>query len=142
MQRIFKKIIDFYNQNKSVLLYLIFGGLTTFISIFTFILFNEILNINELIANVFSWIFAVLFAFFTNKNWVFHSDAAGKRAFQEGVSFFAGRLSTLGIEEVIMLIFVTWLNFSGTVVKVAAQVVVLVLNYLISKFLVFRGKSE
>ena len=62
-----------YKKNKEVLLYLFFGGLTFIVSIGTYAVFNVFLGINELIANVMSWIFAVLFAFLTNRIWVFQA---------------------------------------------------------------------
>lgn len=131
-----------YEKHREVLLYIFFGGLTFLVSIFTFALFNVAMGMNELIANVLSWIIAVLFAFFTNRIWVF---AAPTSTFAEFVSqmaaFFGGRLVTLVIEEVILLVFITLLGFDSMVVKVAAQVIVIVLNYVISKLVIFK-KSE
>lgn len=133
--RIFEGV---YQKYKSVLLYIFFGGCTTVISIGSFMLFVG-MGINELIANVLSWIFAVLFAYVTNRTWVFDSKAAGVDGIcREAAAFFGGRLLTLGIEEVLLLVFVTWLRLDSTLVKTAAQVVVLVLNYLVSKFMVFK----
>lgn len=131
----------FYRRNKSVLLYIFFGGLTTLISIGSFVLFDSRLGMHTLIANVFSWICAVLFAYVTNRIWVFDSKATGRKVIGEMVSFFAGRLITLGLEEATLFVFVTVLAFNSTVIKVLAQLLVLVLNYLISKLLVFREKK-
>ena len=61
---------------------------------------------------------------------------------KELLAFFSGRLATLGLEELLLLVFVTWLQFNSTAIKLIAQVVVLVLNYVISKLLVFRKRSE
>ena len=63
----------FYKKNKEVLMYLFFGGLTFLVSVVTYAYFNVVLGMNELIANIFSWIIAVAFAFITNKIWVFCS---------------------------------------------------------------------
>ena len=63
----------FYKKNKEVLLYLFFGGLTFIVSIATYAVFNVSMGINELIANVMSWVLAVLFAFATNRVWVFQA---------------------------------------------------------------------
>ena len=111
------------------------------ISVGSFILLHRILTNNDLINNVISWIFAVLFAFFTNRKWVFGSTQKGKNIWLEMIRFFAGRLSTLGIEELIILIFITWIGFNSTLVKIAAQFVVLILNYIVSKIFVFSKKS-
>lgn len=130
------RFFDLYAKYKSVLLYIFFGGLTTVISIASFMLFSLI--VNELISNIISWILAVTFAFVTNRVWVFNSQAKGKDIFKELLSFYSGRLITLGIEEAMLLIFVTWLQFNGSVIKIIAQFVVLVSNYLISKFITFK----
>ena len=133
----------FYRKHKEVLLYLFFGGLTTLVSIAVFALCYNALGINELISNVISWVLAVLFAFFTNRVWVFSARTEGRLDFlRQMASFFGGRLATLGVEELILLIFVTWLRLPALPVKIAAQVVVIVLNYIISKCFVFRKKKE
>ena len=126
---------------REILLYLIFGGLTTVVSMLSFWLAYNVLGIHELIANVISWICAVTFAYLTNAKWVFESKPANRQErLREVVSFFAGRLATLGVEELLMLIFVTWLGFNGLLVKLVAQVVVVILNYVISKLFVFKKK--
>ena len=132
----------FYKKNKEVLLYLFFGGLSFIVSIASYAYFNVVLEINELIANIFSWILAVVFAFVTNKIWVFCSkNDSFFEFFREMFSFFAGRLATLGIEEAILLIFITCLSFPSMTVKVVAQIVVILLNYVISKLFVFKGSK-
>ena len=130
------RFYDLYAKYKSILLYIFFGGLTTVISIASFILFSLI--VDELISNIISWILAVAFAFVTNRVWVFNSQAKGKDIFKEMLSFYSGRLITLGLEEAILLIFVTWLQFNGTIIKIIAQFIVLVGNYLISKCITFK----
>ena len=96
-------------------------------------------GLNELVANVLSWILSVLFAYVTNRTWVFESSADTKPGvIREMASFFGGRVATLLIEEGILAVFITWLGFPAMWVKVAAQVIVIVLNYVISKLFVFR----
>ena len=136
-----EKIRALCRRHREVLLYLIFGGLTTLVSMLSFWLCYDLLGVHELIANVVSWICAVSFAYFTNARWVFESRPATRRdRLREIVSFFAGRLATLGVEELILLVFATWLGFDGLIVKLVAQVVVVVLNYVVSKLFVFRKK--
>lgn len=128
----------FYKKNKEVLLYLLFGGLTFVVSIASYVFFDVILAMNELVANVLSWILAVSFAFVTNKIWVFDAPSRSMKEFLKQIlSFFGGRVATLAIEELILLVFVTLLMFPSVPVKVVAQVIVIVLNYVISKFIVF-----
>lgn len=140
---VFNIFEPFYKKNKEVLMYLFFGVLTTVVSIASYALFNVAMGINELISNVLSWILAVLFAFFTNRIWVFASPTKTVREFFEQlVTFSGGRLVTLGIEELIIFVFVTILHFNSMLIKFVAQVVVIVLNYVISKLVVFRKKDK
>ena len=128
----------FYKKIKDLLLYLLFGVLTTVVSIVSYAVFNVAFEMNELVANVISWILAVLFAFVTNKMWVFHAPAHTLKEFvKQMLSFFGGRVATLVIEEIILLVFVTLLAFPSIPVKIVAQILVIALNYVISKFLVF-----
>ena len=135
-----QKLKELYRKYREILLYVFFGGLTTVVSIGSFILFDGILHIHELIANVLSWISAVGFAYATNRRWVFCSRATGKDLWTEACGFYGGRLLTLGMEEGLLLVFVTWLGVNSTAIKLAAQFVVLVGNYILSKFLIFRKK--
>ena len=129
----------FYNH-REILLYIFFGGFTTVVSIGSFVLFDNVLHIHELIANVLSWVLAVGVAYITNRKWVFDSKATGKALWAEACVFYGGRLLTLGIEEGALLVFVTWLGMNSTVIKLAIQFVVLTGNYILSKFLIFRKK--
>ena len=135
-----RNFFDLYKKHKSVLLYIFFGGLTTVVSIGSFVLCDSVLCIHPLLANLISWVCAVSFAYVTNRIWVFDSQAKGAGVIKEIFAFFSGRLLTLGLEEALLLVFVTWLQFNSTAIKLIAQIVVLVLNYVISKLLVFRKK--
>lgn len=128
----------FYEKHKQMLLYVFFGGCATVVSIGSFVLLDTALGIDTLVANVLSWILTVGFAYVTNRTWVFHSSARGKGIWKELLSFYAARVLTLGIEEGLLLVFVTWLEQNSTAIKVIAQIVVLVGNYGISKLLIFR----
>lgn len=131
----------FYRKYKEMLLYLFFGGLSFIVSIATYALFNVEMGINELIANILSWIITVMFAFLTNRVWVFQSPTEGVNAFiRQMMVFYSGRVITLVIEEVILLVFITLLGFNSMAVKIVAQVIVILLNYVISKLVVFREK--
>lgn len=135
-----RRFYGLYAKYKEVLLYILFGGVSTVVSIGSFVLCETALGMNELIANVISWILAVSTAYATNRTWVFGSKARGKAFWKEVVSFFSGRVLTLVMEEVILLVFVTWLGLPGVWIKVAAQIAVLVGNYFISKLIVFKKK--
>lgn len=130
---------SFYKEHKEVLLYLFFGALTFIVSVVTFAIFSVVMEMNELIANTFSWIIAVILAFLTNRKWVFRAPTDTViEFFSQMLSFGTGRVITLVIEEIILLVFITWLGFSRMVIKIVAQIFVIIINYFISKILIFR----
>ncbi len=90
----------------------------------------------------FSWILAVLFAYVTNRIWVFDSNAEGiKGIIQEMVSFFGGRVATLLMEEAILYVGINLLSMNSIGVKVVLRFLYLLGNYLISKLFVFKGNN-
>lgn len=107
-------------------------------SISTYAAFIRLFKADALVANVFSWILAVAFAYITNRICVFDSKARGGEAMlKEAGRFVSGRIATLVVEEIILLVFIKWLHFDSLAVKVVAQAVVILLNYIISKLGVF-----
>ena len=129
-----------YKKYKEIINYLIFGGLTTLVSIGTYALFTIVFNIDYLVSNVLSWIIAVLFAFITNKLFVFASKSRSKKQVsKEIVSFFFFRIVSLGIEMIIMYVFVDLLSINDLITKVIAQVIVILSNYIFSKLFVFKN---
>ena len=139
----------FYKKNKEVLMYLFFGVLTTAVSFVTAGAAKALLEHLDFgksavsnISTVISWICAVTFAYVTNRIWVFDSQTRGAGAIvREMASFYGGRLFTLGVEMLMMWIGYSLLDFNYWVTKIVANVVVLVLNYVISKLIVFRKKK-
>ena len=127
-----------FHKYRELILYVFFGGLTTLVSIGSFVALVELLSVHPLNATVASWILAVGFAYATNRKWVF--DTKKKFSFAELVAFYGGRVFTLCVELLLIWIFVSCLDMSSTWVKTGAQVVVLIGNYLLSKFLIFRKK--
>jgi len=134
----FKKIIiKFYD----VIPYLFFGFCTTGLNVISFWLFNSILNFQVLLSTCIAWIFAVSFAYVTNRKWVFHSQAVGdKEILRELFSFFFCRLGTGVFDFVFMYFFVVLLNLNGVVFKLLSDVVVVIFNYIASKFFIFKSK--
>ena len=93
----------FYRKNKEVLLYLFFGGLAMFVSIASYWMCSEPLGIGVLVSNLISWVAAVLFAYTTNRVWVFDQKTNGiKELIAQIFRFFSGRVFTLIVEEVIL----------------------------------------
>ena len=131
----------FYKKHKEGLLYLFFGGLAFFLSIFLYWFMYSVMHLNELVNNTIDWIICVAFQFFTNRTWVFDGKVDNTRDFvKQAASFTLGRLFTLVVENVLLLIFITMLGFAQMPVKLAATFVVIVLNYVISKLFVFKEK--
>ena len=128
-----------YRKYKEQLLYVFFGGMTFFVNLAVFAFVHQSMGWNELLANVAAWVVAVLFAYVTNKEWVFCSKGLGKsETLMEMGKFFAGRFLTLVVEEIILFVFITCMHFASMPVKVVGQVVVIVLNYVISRLFVFH----
>lgn len=131
-------MFNLYKKYEEIIKYLLFGVLTTLVSILSYALFTRLFNINYLISNVLSWILAVLFAFITNKLYVFKSETNNKDLLKEIIKFFEFRILSLLIELVIMYLFVDILKLNDMIVKIIAQVIVIVLNYVFSKVFVFK----
>lgn len=130
-----------YKKHKEVLLYLFFGGLVVLLNLALFWLFTARFGWGTLFANVIDWFFCVLFQFVTNKTWVFGAATHSvKRFWAQMAGFFGGRLLTLGVEELMLFVFIDRLLWNRILVKLIAQIVVIVSNYIISKFFVFKQK--
>lgn len=139
-----KKIKNLFIKYQEIISYLIFGVLTTVISLATYyLLVYTILDPNKgfelQIANIISWIAAVTFAYSTNRKYVFKSNK--EKRLKEAFNFYLSRLSTLLIDMFLMWLLVTKLSFNDKVIKMIVQIVVIVLNYVFSKFLVFGKQS-
>lgn len=124
----------------SVISYLFFGGCTTFVNLGIYYLLRYVTSLEITIINVISIFCAILFAYFTNAKYVFRSEVSGIQGkFREFLKFFTARLSTMVIEIAGVEVFVI-LGVDDRIGKLIIQFVVLALNYLFSKFLVFVKK--
>ena len=144
-----QKIKELYMKYKEIINYLIFGVLTTIVSLATkyLLLFTILDAANGLelqIAVIISWIAACLFAYITNRIWVFESKS--KEIVKEMIKFFAARLLTLGMEMLIMFVFVTLLGLNSDtwviVWTLVSQILIILGNYILSKLLVFKNKKK
>ena len=141
-----KKIWELYKKHREVISYLFWGGIAFVLSVLLFWIFNSKLGMGEVPANTLDWIILVIFTFFTNKLFVFRSNAGSPKAFgREFVSFVLARLFTLLLEDVIIWVGCNKLGFNSEIgsliVKLIAQFVVIVSNYILSKLIVFRHKK-
>lgn len=133
-----KRIWDKYRE---LVTYLIFGVLTTLVNYAVYFAATRALSINYLPANGLAWIVAVLFAYWTNRKWVFQSAAQGGRAIvSEAGRFIGGRVGSLILDMGIMYGGITLMGLGSYDfwVKTASQIVVIIANYVISKYFVFQ----
>lgn len=122
---------------KEIIAYLVFGVLTTAVNIIVYIIMTDCFHIQYLVSNAVAWVLSVLFAFITNRKYVFRSDSAEKT--KELGRFFSSRLATLALDMAIMWLLVDLLTADNLTAKVIANVVVIIANYILSKFLVFKN---
>ena len=139
------KLKQLYIKYKEIINYLIFGVLTTILSLaiyylltFTFLDANNPIQLQ--IANALSWIAGVLFAYFTNRKYVFSSKDSNK--IKEFSKFVTARITTLLMDMLIMFLGVTVLHGNDKIIKLISQIVVIVCNYIFSKIFVFKSKKN
>lgn len=136
---------ELFNKYKEIIMYLIFGVLTTVISLIvyyalTYTILNPNNSIYLQIANILSWIAGVLFAYFTNRKYVFESKNENK--LKEFISFVGARVTTLILDMIIMGVGVSLLHGNDKILKLISQVLVIVGNYVLSKLIVFKKKNN
>lgn len=122
--------------SREVFFYLVFGVLTTLVNIVSFAILTRLLSAGTVLSNVIAWFLSVLFAYVTNRRWVFQSKDGN--VFREAAAFFSGRIGTGVLDTVVMFITVDLLGWNDMVMKVISNVIVVILNYVISKFFVFK----
>ena len=136
IKKIVKKVLT-----KEVILYILFGIFTTVVNLGSFFIMNSILNFGENISNFIAILLAVLFAYITNKDLVFHSEAeTAKEKFVEFAKFMTGRAFTMIVEFVGGLILFK-LPIPNMITKLGLTIIVIILNFFISKFFAFKSKK-
>ena len=124
---------------KQGILYLFFGALTTAVNIISYYVSYNILKIPNVTSTVIAWALAVLFAFVTNRIFVFESKAKGfKEIIRELLAFFICRFLTGAMDVLIMWISVDIMNWNSLVWKILSNVLVMILNFLASKLFIFK----
>lgn len=131
-----KKLLDLYKKNKEIINYIIVGGCTTVVSIVSYYLFRLVLD-NYLVCTVLSWIVSVMFAYITNRIFVFESKY--KRIVIEFFKFVFARVLSLLSEIVAMAFLVQLIHIDDKLSKILVQFIILILNYLFSKLFVFKN---
>ncbi len=131
------------HKYRELISYVFWGVMTTAVNYVSYTLLTEVLHVYYLTSNVIAWALSVLFAYFVNKIFVFRSrDWSWRVALRELWQMVASRLFSLGLEMAIMWFFVDTLQCNHLVVKLAANVVVVIVNYVLSKFIIFKKKAD
>lgn len=140
-----KKLLELYHKYEEIINYLIVGVLTTIVSLATYFICTSIFldpnnKIELQIANIISWIFAVAFAYFTNRIFVFKSKE--KNMLKEASTFVGSRILSLLMDMFTMFIIVSVLHLNDKIGKLVSQVIVTIANYILSKLFVFKTKKK
>ncbi len=132
-----KKLINKYNE---IIMYGIFGVLTTLINLLTFYVLDK-LGVNVYLNNSIAWVISVLFAFITNKLYVFNSkDTSYKIIAKEGIAFFLARIFSYFVDMFTIFMIFQVMGINKMIAKIISNVIVIIINYLLSKIIIFKKK--
>ena len=131
-------IAEFFKKHKSFVAYAFFGACTTLVNLLCYRSFYFVLGIPNVASTALAWLFAVLFAFVTNKLWVFNSKSWGFAVvIPELVKFFICRIATGILDVGIMWLAVDKMQWNAMAWKFISNIIVIVLNYVASKMIIF-----
>ena len=146
-----KQLKAFINTHRQPIAYLFFGGVTTAVNIAVYALLHAAMEMGSDFSNIIAWILSVLVAYLTNRRWVFQSRSRGREMLREIASFISGRLLTGLMDQAIMHLAVEvigpkWIpadyrSLWDLGVKLLSNVLVILLNYVFSKTIIFKSKS-
>ena len=147
MLKLVKKIWDLikkkYHENEEIYNYIFSGIFGVFVSIFSYAFCSTLIRLNIILSNTISWVIAVISMYITNKIFVFKTKCKNKKElFKEFCSFITARLMTLFIETIILFIGAECFEVNDIIVKSLSQIVVIILNYVFSKLIVFKENKE
>lgn len=132
------KISNLIN-NREAVMYLIFGVFTTAVDYVTYAIFSRLFLLDENLANILAQISAILFAYVTNKIFVFESSKLGfVRTFYEFIKFISSRLLTMGLNSAMFFVMYEVLDINDIVTKIIISLLTVILNYIFSKLFVFK----
>lgn len=135
------KIMEIVKKHWDIVTYLFFGVLTTVVNYAVYLPCYNLLGLSATISNIIAWVVAVAFAYLTNKPWVFKShDWSMKVVLPELSKFVACRVGSGVLETGMIFVFVDLMGINGNVFKLITSVLVVILNYIGSKLLVFKNK--
>lgn len=145
MLRLIVRIKNYLEEKNlwEIIAYLFFGGLTFLVNFVTYFVFLSILDVNYVVSNFISWVASVLFAYITNKLWVFQSkNKTYSETLKELVLFFAARIVTLGLDMGSLSFCLEILKTNNFIAKFVSQFIVIVSNYGFSKLVIFKKEKQ
>lgn len=125
-----------YNE---LISYLFWGVMTTLVNYIIYFACTKVLLAHYLASNIFAWVLSVIFAFLVNKIFVFKSRSWGASDTLCQISqFISARIFSLGLETFLLFVFVRFLGYDDSIIKIAAGIVVVIVNYIFSKWIIFK----
>lgn len=136
-----KIILELIKKNKSFIAYGVFGIFTTIVNIVTYNICYNSIGISNTLSNIAAWVLAVTFAYLTNKVWVFGSESWRWEVLKKEIpAFVSCRIATGILDLIIMYICVDIMKWHALVMKVISNVLVIILNYIFSKLIIFKKR--
>lgn len=143
MKKLWNFAWDMYRKYEEGISYLFWGGVAFVLSMVLFYIFANIMMLDEQIANIITWVICVIFAYLTNRTFVFKSKTTGAKAVtKEFVDFTAARLATLVLENAVLLVCIDLFLWHNMLAKLLGQFLVIVSNYVLSKLWIFKKKDS
>lgn len=131
-----KYIWKLIKNNKNIIAYLFWGVCTTLVNVFAYYIFVIRFSFSNIIGTIYAWLLSVVFAYITNREFVF--DKSSKSIIREFVLFFIARLSTGVLDVIMMFVFVDIMEAHNLVCKCVVNIVVIIMNYIASKYIIFE----
>ena len=143
MKKLWNFAWDMYRKYEEGISYLFWGGVAFVLSMVLFYIFANIMVLDEQIANIITWVICVIFAYLTNRTFVFKSKTTGAKAVtKEFVDFTAARLATLVLENAVLFVCIDLFLWHNMLAKLLGQFLVIVSNYVLSKLWIFKKKES
>ncbi|MDO4460738.1 MAG: GtrA family protein [Clostridia bacterium] len=142
-----EKIRSLFVKYKEIILYIFFGGLTTLVNWGSYFVLSRTLTflpdgVGVTVATAIAQVLSILFAYVTNRKWVFESRARGfKQVFTEMVKFFGARLASAVLDVILMFVFVNMIGVNDNIMKLISNVIIIAVNYVASKLFIFKKQA-